>query len=80
MPFDPEGLLQDGVTIDTLQERECRLPGQLAFEYSDLQYVIVDSIKDAMNVGLEIGAKDIPPENVIPMEVYRTIGNAWREG
>jgi hypothetical protein len=76
-PFDPEALLEAGVRLDWLHEREWRLPGSLTFEYSDVEYVIVDSIEDARQVVYQIGAQRLPEEKLIPMEVYRTIQRAW---
>jgi len=76
-PFDPEAVLKPGVPLDYLQEREWRLPSSLAFEYSDLQYVLVESIEDARWVVHQIGAQRLPEEKLIPMEVYRNIRRAW---
>lgn len=78
-PFDPEGALEPGVRLDWLHEREWRVPGSLTFEYSDVEYVIVDSMEDARQVVHQIGAQHLPEEKVIPMEVYRTIERAWSE-
>lgn len=79
MPFDPDAVLKRGVRLDYLHEREWRLPSSLQFEYSDIEYVIVDTIKDAQMVVHEIGAQHLPEERLIPIEVYRTIRKAWRE-
>lgn len=76
-PFDPGAVLTSGVRLDWLHEREWRLPGALAFEYSDVEYVIVESIQDAMRVVQRIGAQHVPVEKFIAIEVYRTIRQAW---
>lgn len=78
-PFDPEATLRPGVPLDWLQEREWRLPSSLAFQYSDIEYVLVDSIADASQLVHLIGAQHLPENKVIPMEVYRNIKQAWSE-
>ena len=79
VPFDPDGILIPGVHLNWVHEREWRLPTSLEFEYSDIQYVIVANIRDAFDVIRHIGAQNIPEENYIPMDVYRTIRKAWKE-
>ena len=76
-PFDPEGKIVAGTKLDWLHEREWRLPGSLNFEYSDIRYVIVDSVQDVMDVVQHIGAQHVPQAKFIPMEVHRTIETAW---
>jgi hypothetical protein len=76
-PFDPEAVLTPGVPLDWLHEREWRLSSSLAFEYSDIQYVLVESIRDATSVVHEIGAQRLPDEKLIPIEVHRNIKRAW---
>ncbi len=78
-PFDPEGVGTRGVRNDWLQEREWRLPESLSFDYADIEYVLVESIKDATDIVYHIGAHQLPESKVIPMEVYRNIKEAWRE-
>jgi len=78
-PFDPESVLQPGVRLDYLHEREWRLPRSLMFGYSDVEFVIVESIKDAAQVVNQIGAQRVPEDKFIPIEVYRNIRTAWRE-
>jgi len=79
MPFDPEAVIQPGVRLDFLHEREWRLPDSLKFEFSDIQYVIVQSLEDARRVVHQIGAQYLPEEKLIPMEVYEHIRKAWSE-
>jgi len=79
VPFDPDGILAHGVPLNWVHEREWRLPKALGFEYSDIQYVIVATIQDAFDVIQRIGPQDIPEENYIPMDVYRTIRKAWKK-
>lgn len=79
VPFDPTSALQPGVEIDTVQEREWRLPDSLEFEDSDIRYIIVENIQDAHQVIQRIGLQHIPERKFIPMDVYRTIREAWRE-
>lgn len=76
-PFDPDALLEKGVPRDWLHEREWRLPGDFAFEYSEVEYVIVDTIQDAMDVSQAV--VDIPLRRCISMDVYSTITDAWRK-
>ena len=78
-PFDPSSALKNGVRIDFLHEREWRLPGSLDFEYSDLEYVIVDSIQDAHDLALAIGEQHIRQNRIIAMESYRIITDAWEQ-
>ena len=77
VPFDPEGLIQAGTIQDWIHEREWRLPGTIKFEYSEVKYVLVESIGDADNIMQTFGTINLPPERFIPMEVYRTIREAW---
>lgn len=76
-PFDPDGILKHGVHLNWIHEREWRLPTTLNFEYSDVEYVIVANMQDAMNIIQRIGSQHIPEEKYIPIEVYRTIRKAW---
>ena len=76
-PFDPEGVMKPGVRLDFLHEREWRLPGDFKFEYSELEYVIVDSIQDAHDIALAIGEQHVTQHQIIPMETYRVISRAW---
>ena len=78
-PFDPQGIIKAGVPLDYLHEREWRLPESLTFEYSDIEFVIVDAIRDATKVVQQIGAQHIPEHKFIAMEVYRNIKGAWGE-
>ncbi len=76
-PFDPDGVLNHGVHLNWVHEREWRLPAGLKFEYSDIEYVIVSGMQDAMEIIQHIGSEQIPEEKYIPIEVYRTIRKAW---
>jgi hypothetical protein len=76
-PFDPGGVLKQGVKIDYLHEREWRLPSQFTFEYSDLEYVLVESIEDATYVVHQIGRRRLPEEKLIPLKTYEGIRKAW---
>ena len=78
-PFDPDATLREGVRLDWLQEREWRLPSSLAFQYANIEYVLVSSVADATSLVHLIGAQHLPEDKVIPMEVYRKIRHAWRE-
>ena len=77
VPFDPDGLVQPGVIQDWIHEREWRLPESLKFEYSDVLYVLVESIADADQIIQTVGTMNLPASRFIPMEVYRTIQEAW---
>lgn len=76
-PFDPEAVLRPGVRLDWLHEREWRLPCSLVFEYSDVEYVLVESIQDATSIVHEIGRQYLPEDKLIPIEVHRNIRRAW---
>jgi hypothetical protein len=76
-PFDPEAVLKQGVKIDYLHEREWRLPSEFTFEYSDLEYVLVRSIKEATAVVHEIGAQRLPEKKLIPLDTYEEIRKSW---
>lgn len=78
-PFDPDRVLKRGVRLDYLHEREWRLPGSLSFDYSDIEYVIVDSTEEVHEVALKIGEQHIRQNQIIPMESYRTITEAWEQ-
>lgn len=77
VPFDPNGVIQPGVIQDWIHEREWRLPRPMAFEYSDVEYVLVESIADADRIMLLVGTINLPAHRFIPMEVYRSIRRAW---
>lgn len=76
-PFDPGSVLRTGVKIDFLHEREWRLPSHFTFEYSDLEYVLVESIEDATYVVHQIGAERLPERKLIPLNTYEEIRKAW---
>jgi len=78
-PFDPESKLKPNVRLDWLHEREWRLPDSLSFTYAAVEYVLVESIEDASWVVHQIGAQQLPESKVIPMEVYRSIKQAWSD-
>jgi len=78
-PFDPGEVLRHGVKIDYLHEREWRLPLQLTFEYSDLEYVLVESIEEATSVVHLIGSQRLPEKKLIPLNTYEEIRKAWRK-
>ncbi len=77
VPFDPGGLVQEGVIQDWIHEREWRLPTSFNFEYADVEYVLVESIADATKIIQQVGTMNLPAERYISMEVYRTIREAW---
>jgi hypothetical protein len=77
-PFDPEGALEPRAPLDFLHEREWRLPGALNFEYSDIENVLVETIKDAVWVIDQIGSGNLQEDRLIPMDVHRSIKRSWR--
>ena len=77
VPFDPDGLVQEGVIQDWIHEREWRLPATMTFEYADVRYVLVESIGDAERIMQLVGTMNVSADRFIPMEVYRTIRDAW---
>lgn len=76
-PFDPDEVLTPGVPVEGLHEREWRLPSPLAFEYEDLEHVLVESISDAMSVVKQIGHEQLSEEKLIPIGVYQNIRDTW---
>lgn len=76
-PFDPGGILKPGVVIDFLHEREWRLPSQFAFDYSDIEYVLVESIEDVTSIVHKIGSQRLPEKKLIPLNAYEEIRKAW---
>jgi hypothetical protein len=78
VPFDPDAVLSK-VRQDWLHEREWRLPASLEFDYADIEYVIVDSIQDAIEIGGHVGGQHIPEQKFICMDVYQTIKTAWAD-
>jgi hypothetical protein len=76
-PFDPKAVLKQGVPIDYLHEREWRLTSQFTFEYSDLEYVLVESIEEANSVVHKIGSHRLPDRKLIPLNTYEEIRKGW---
>ncbi|MFC2050784.1 hypothetical protein ACFLTN_06370 [Chloroflexota bacterium] len=76
-PFDPEAVLMPGNILDWCHEREWRLPHELEFQHSDIEYLIVHSIADANEIVETFGTEVIPRNKILVMEVYRTIRSAW---
>jgi hypothetical protein len=76
-PFDPKAVLKEGVRIDYLHEREWRLPSALTFEYSDLDYVLVESIEEVNDVVHKIASHRLPEKKLIPLNTYEQIRKAW---
>lgn len=77
VPFDPDAKMRPGVPLDWLHEREWRLPKPLEFSFANIEYVLVESIKEATELVHQIGAQQLPESKVIPMEVYRNIKRTW---
>ena len=77
VPFDPDGLVQEGVIQDWIHEREWRLPSTMTFGYADVRYVLVESLVDADKIMQKVGTMNLPAKKFIPMEVYRTIRDEW---
>jgi hypothetical protein len=76
-PFDPLAVIKPAVKIDYLHEREWRLPLKFTFEYSDLEYVLVESIEEATRVVHQIGSERLPEKKLIPLDTYEEIRKAW---
>jgi hypothetical protein len=76
-PFDPTAVLRREVRIDFIHEREWRLPFPFSFEYSDLEYVLVQSIEDATSIVHQIGSERLPESKLIPLNTYEEIRKAW---
>lgn len=76
-PFDPDGVMNPPIKLNWLHEREWRLPSSFTFDFSDIEYVIVESTQDVNRVVEQIGTQHVPRHKFIPMETYRTIQKAW---
>lgn len=76
-PFDPYEVLRRGTPLDFLHEREWRLSQNLSFEYGDIKYVLVQTIGDARVIMERIGTDRIPMNKFLPIDVSRTIKDAW---
>ncbi len=76
-PFDPYEVLKPGVPLDFLHEREWRLNTNLTFEYDDTKYILVKTIDDARSIVHHIGSERLPENKFLPIDVSRTIKNAW---
>jgi len=76
-PFDPAAVIQPGIPLNFLHEREWRLPASLDFEYGDIEHVLVETISDAAWLLDQISDEDLPEEKLIPMDVHRSIKRSW---
>ena len=74
-PFDPQGQWLDESNF--LYEREWRIPNTLQFQFEDIQFVLVDSHKDASTLTNKFGPNNIPDDRVIVMESHRRVMDTW---
>ena len=75
-PFDPDGRwLPDPSNF--LYEREWRIPGNFRFEFQDIEFVLVDSYRDADSIVRQFGSQNIPENRVIVMESHRRVTETW---
>ena len=74
-PFDPLGEWLEESNF--LYEREWRVPGTLDFEFADIQFILVDSYRDASTIIHTIGSANIPEDRVIVMESHRRVMDTW---
>ncbi|MYD51464.1 MAG: hypothetical protein F4W93_08270 [Dehalococcoidia bacterium] len=74
-PFDPLGQWLEESNF--LYEREWRVPRTLQFEFEDIQFILVDSYKDASEIIRRFGSDNIPDDRVIVMESHRRVMDTW---
>ena len=74
-PFDPLGEWLEESNF--LYEREWRVPGTFGFEFSDIQFILVDSHSDASGIIRKFGPNNIPEDRVIVMESHRRVMDTW---
>src|SRR5216683_760971 len=77
LPKDKRGLgLLGGKFIDFSHEREWRIPHDFTFEFSQIEFVIVDKYGDVARFPKDL--KDaIGREKFLIMEVYKRIESLW---
>jgi hypothetical protein len=76
-PFDPDAVLKPGWPLDFVHEREWRLPTSLEFEYSDVEVVLVNTVKDVGWLLDKLDDKTVLEDRLIPMHVYFKIKRTW---
>ena len=64
--------------MNWIHEREWRLSESLVFDFSDIEYVIVNTVVDAATLVHHIGAARLPESKVLPMQVSEIIKSEWR--
>ena len=74
-PFDPQGQWLD--ESNSLYEREWRVPKTLHFDFDDVQFILVDSYRDASAIIRKFGSDNIPDDRVIVMESHRRVMDTW---
>jgi len=71
-PFDPMNEMAKGV-IDFVHEREWRVPNDLTFDYSSVEFVVVSTTDDVRVVSQQIGLNQIPANRYIVMDQYELV-------
>ncbi|MBM3538638.1 MAG: hypothetical protein FJX55_12495 [Alphaproteobacteria bacterium] len=59
--------------IDFVHEREWRVPNDLTFDYSSVEFVVVSKTDDVRVVSQEIGLNQIPANRYIVMDQYELV-------
>lgn len=62
--------------VDYSFEREWRIPKDLSFEYSDVEFVIIDTFSDLQDIN-SILHNNIPINKYIVLENYLRVGKIW---
>ena len=80
-PFQPEystDLMTHGIKrVDYSHEREWRVASDLAFEYKDIAFVIVESLNDLKRPEISRLVKQIGESKFIVMNNYKKIEQIW---
>ena len=75
-PFDPDGSWLSERS-NFLYEREWRIPQDLQFGFGDIQFVLVDTYRDAEIIVQRFGPENIPYDQLIVMESHRKVKDTW---
>lgn len=73
--FNPTYSNDKGDIVDFTHEREWRVPSDLKFEYSDIEFIVVKELKDIDDILLV--AEELDIEKIIVMDNYKKIEQLW---
>ena len=72
-PFDPDGTWLNEPS-NFLYEREWRVPHDFTFSFTDIKFILVNSLADAEALLREFR---LIPERIIVMDSHRVVVNTW---